>query len=56
MNIVEFIKSLFAKRNEHIQSVKKLDKKIAQALDKAAPKAKDAKVTGGTIIKTDAKK
>ena len=44
MNIIEFIKSLFAKRNEHIQSVKQLDKKIAQALDKVEPqKSKKAK-------------
>ena len=37
MKIVEFIKSLFAKRNEHVQSVKKIDKEIADALYKIEP-------------------
>jgi hypothetical protein len=44
MNIIEFVKSLFAKRNEHVESVKELDKKIAKVLDKAeAPKPKKVK-------------
>jgi hypothetical protein len=40
MNIIEFIKSLFAKRNEHVESVKQIDKEIAEALTKAEPVAK----------------
>ena len=32
MNILSFIKSLFAKRDEHIKSVEKIDKQIEEAL------------------------
>jgi hypothetical protein len=39
MSIIEFIKSLFAKRNEHIKSVEKIDKEIADVLYKVEPKA-----------------
>ena len=34
MSIVKFIKSLFAKRNEHVESVKQIDKEIAEVLYK----------------------
>ena len=37
MSIVKFIKSLFAKRNEHVESVKQIDKKIAEVLYKVEP-------------------
>lgn len=37
MSIISFIKSLFAKRNEHIKSVEKIDKQIAEVLDKVEP-------------------
>ena len=40
MNIVEFIKSLFAKRNQHVESVKQIDKEIAEVLTKTEPVAK----------------
>jgi hypothetical protein len=39
MSIISFIKSLFAKRNEHIKSVEKIDKQIAEVLDKVEPQA-----------------
>ena len=37
MNVIEFIKSLFAKRNEHVKSVEKIDKEIADVLYKVEP-------------------
>lgn len=37
MSIVKFIKSLFAKRNEHVESVKQIDKEIAEVLYKVEP-------------------
>jgi hypothetical protein len=37
MNILSFIKSLFAKREEHIKSVKEIDKQIEEALYKVEP-------------------
>ena len=37
MNILSFIKSLFAKRDEHIKSVEKIDKQIEEALYKVEP-------------------
>lgn len=37
MNILSFVKSLFAKRGEHIKSVKKIDKQIEEALYKIEP-------------------
>ena len=39
MSIIEFIKSLFAKRNEHVKSVEKIDKEIAEVLYKVEPQA-----------------
>jgi hypothetical protein len=38
MSILKFIKSLFAQRNEHVESVKQIDKEIAEALYKIEPK------------------
>jgi hypothetical protein len=38
MSIIKFIKSLFAKRNEHVKSVEKIDKEIADTLYKVEPK------------------
>ena len=37
MSIISFIKSLFAKRDEHIKSVEKIDKQIEEALYKVEP-------------------
>jgi|APHig6443717817_1056837.scaffolds.fasta_scaffold953508_1 hypothetical protein len=37
MSIIKFIKSLFAKRNEHVKSVEKIDKEIANVLYKVEP-------------------
>jgi hypothetical protein len=37
MNILSFIKSLFAKRDEHVKSVEKIDKQIEEALYKIEP-------------------
>lgn len=37
MSIISFIKSLFAKREEHIKSVEKIDKQIEEALYKVEP-------------------
>lgn len=37
MNILSFIKSLFAKRDEHVKSVEKIDKQIEEALYKVEP-------------------
>lgn len=37
MSILKFIKSLFAQRNEHVKSVKQIDKEIAEALYKVEP-------------------
>ena len=37
MSIVKFIKSLFAKHNEHVESVKQIDKEIAEVLYKVEP-------------------
>jgi hypothetical protein len=37
MSIIAFIKSLFAKRNEHVKSVEKIDKEIAEVLYKVEP-------------------
>jgi hypothetical protein len=37
MKIIEFIKSLFAQRNEHVKLVKQIDKEIADALYKVEP-------------------
>jgi hypothetical protein len=39
MNILSFVKSLFAKRDEHIKSVEKIDKQIEEALYKIEPQA-----------------
>jgi hypothetical protein len=44
MKIVDFIKSLFAKRNEHIKSVEKIDKEIAEVLYKVEPKVEEVVV------------
>lgn len=43
MNIISFIKSLFAKRDEHIKSVEKIDKQIEEALYKVEPVVKPKK-------------
>lgn len=37
MSVIKFIKSLFAKRNEHVESVKQIDKEIAEVLYKVEP-------------------
>jgi hypothetical protein len=37
MSVIKFIKSLFAKRDEHVQSVKQIEKQIAEVLDKVEP-------------------
>jgi hypothetical protein len=37
MSILLFIKSLFAKRDEHVKSVEKIDKQIEEALYKVEP-------------------
>jgi len=37
MSVIKFIKSLFAKRDKHVQSVKQIEKQIAEVLDKVEP-------------------
>ena len=43
MNIISFIKSLFAKREQHIKSVEKIDKQIEETLYKIEPQVVESK-------------
>lgn len=43
MSLIKFIKELFAKRKEHVETVKQIEKEIAEVLEKAEPIKKKAK-------------